>query len=156
MQVPRISAAFGVQPPLFLIKEFDNSVIFPSDGSGKFNPSAFISGATYEVQGNTGAQGNNHPPTTSLSPYAQVNNHPTASHSPYGTYPVPRCPQSSFLPTPHPPATHAARKRVVSKAILLAKLAARDPDKPCTSKTGRFSYTVITSIVVKLDHVMGV
>ena len=77
MQVPRISAAFGVQPPLFLIKEFDNSVIFPSDGSGKFNPSAFISGATYEVQGNTGAQGNNHPPTTSLSPYAQVNNHPT-------------------------------------------------------------------------------
>lgn len=141
IQVPRISAAFGVQPPLFLIKEFDNSVIFPSDGSGKFNPSAFISGATYEVQGNTGAQGHNNTSSTSLSPY--------------GVYQVPRCPQSSFPPMPHPPAPHAARRRVVNKAILLAKLAARDPDKPCTSKSARFSYTVITSIVVKLDHVMG-
>ena len=116
-------------------------MIFPSEGSGKFNPSTFVTGATYEVQGNTGGQ---------VTP----NHTSTTSASPYGTYQVPRCPQLSSPPVPHPPVPHARRKNI-SKTILLAKLAGRDPKKPCSSRTIRLSHTIITSIVVKLDHGMG-
>ena len=44
-------AAFGLKPPIHLVKEFDNTVVFPADGSGKFNPSALASGSMYEVEG---------------------------------------------------------------------------------------------------------
>ena len=149
LQVPRISAAFGVQPPVYLIKEFDQTVIFPSEGSGKFNPSAFVTGATYEVQGIT--HGSTHGTQGSANPSSMFS---SQAASPYGTYQVPRCPQPSCNPMPHPPAPHA-RRRIIQKTVLLAKVAARDANKPSSSRASRLSHTIITSIVVKLDHGMG-
>ena len=111
-------------------------MIFPSEGSGKFNPSAFVTGATYEVQGSTVAQGGDKP-SSMLS-----------------SYQVPRCPQSSSTPMPHPPALHA-RRRTIQKTVLLAKVSLRDTNRPSSSQAGRLSHTVITSLIVKLDQSMG-
>ena len=45
-QVPKIAAAFGLQLPLHLMKDIDNTVFFPC---GIFNPSVLSPGCTYEV-----------------------------------------------------------------------------------------------------------
>ena len=47
----QIAAAFDLQPPIYLVKEFDNCMMFPSEGSGKFNPASLSPGSTYKVQG---------------------------------------------------------------------------------------------------------
>ena len=74
-QVSRIAAAFNVTPPKYLIKEFDNSVIFPNEGSG------IVHKATYEVQGNAASQRNLELQVTNSSPL-----------TPYGIHQMPRCP----------------------------------------------------------------
>ena len=133
-----------MQPPIHLIKEFDNAVFFLNEGNGKFNPSAFIIGATYEVQGSTA-------PQRSVAPNPIS---PTFSQamSPYGTYPVPQYPQSN--PVPHVPSPRV-RQRIIKKTMLLAKLALRDVSKPSSSRANRLTHTVITSVVVSLDQSMG-
>ena len=50
-QVSRISAAFSLQPPIYLVRDYDNSVLFPAEGSGKFLASSLSTGALYEVHG---------------------------------------------------------------------------------------------------------
>ena len=97
-------------------------MIFPSEGNGKFNPSAFITGDTYEVQGTTGTSGSAN----------VVPSFTTQGVSPYGTYPVPR-PQTSLVPMSHPTIPHA-RKRTIQKTVLLAKVAACDTNRPSHSR----------------------
>ena len=126
------------------------TLTFPNEGSEKFNPAAFVTGATYKVQGSTTPQGNVVPqssvvPTNSSPIFLQ-------GVSRYGMYQVPRCPPSSN-PVPHPPAH--VRRKTIQKTVLLAKVAARDGNKPYSSRAGRLSHTIITSIIVKLDHSMG-
>lgn len=77
VQVSRITAAFNLRPPVYLIKEFDNNVIFPSENTGKFNPASLSAGSTYEVQG---CETNSTPPA-SAAVYS-------ASSSPFGAYPA--------------------------------------------------------------------
>ena len=45
---------------LLHLRSLYNSVTFPTEGSGKFNPAVFVHGATHEVQGNA-KQGNVEP-----------------------------------------------------------------------------------------------
>ena len=49
VQVSRIAAAFSIQPCIHLIKEFENSVVFRNESSGKSNPSGSGVGALYDV-----------------------------------------------------------------------------------------------------------
>ena len=83
--MPRIAEAFSIQPPIHLIKEFENIVVFPNESSGKFTPSALLSGALYEVHGST---------LTELTPSTTLRNPPT----PFGAYSYSKTPalQSQF------------------------------------------------------------
>ena len=48
----KIAAVFKLQPAsLYLVKEFENVVIFPHEQSGRFNRSQVDSSYTYEVRG---------------------------------------------------------------------------------------------------------
>ena len=139
-QVSRIAAAFSLQPPIYLVKEFDNTVVFPAEGSGRFSPSSLYSGSEYEVQGND----NN----ASMPTHAQYF---TGSPTPFGAYPLSRCSQPN--PVPHPPNTARFKKRSVKKTILVANLHARDPSKPSSSRAGQLMHTVITQVIVTLDGI---
>ena len=131
--VSRIVAAFNVQPPVYLVHEHDRTVVFPSENSGKFN--ALIAGSTYEVQGNSGQ-------TQGYSP----------SPLPFGAYPTIPPPYSPLSRVPSVP-VHATKlqRRVIRKTIQVASLASRDPEKPCSSKSGRMAHTVVTQVIVTLD-----
>ena len=140
LQVSRIAAAFSLQPPIYLIKEFDNSVLFPSEASGKFVPTSLSSGSLYEVQGAE--------PTPDNS---SVPNFLSRVQSPYGAYPYPPPTHPSHTPSnplPHPP---RSKQRVIKKTILLANLSARDPHKPSTSRANRLVHTIVTQIIISLD-----
>ncbi len=45
LQVPRITAAFNLHPPIYLIKEFDNKVIFPVRPPASLTHQHYIQGA---------------------------------------------------------------------------------------------------------------
>ena len=113
------------------------TVIFPNDSSGKFTPSQLSPGCTYEVQGNA---------------QAPVSSFASGSHSPFGSYPVPRCPPSN--PMPHPSALKFQR-RVVKKTILIANLSLRDINKPSSPKANRLAHTVVTQVIISLDSSAG-
>lgn len=107
----------------------------------KFNPTAFITGATYEVQG-------------SMEPQRSVSSNPTLpmfsqATSPYGTYPTSRCQDSSPMPQPLPLMSDE------SLTILLGKRAQHDVNKSSISCASRLTHTIITSVIVTLDHSMG-
>lgn len=51
-QVNRVAAAFGVMPPVYLVKESDNTAIFPNDTTGR---SIFSVGAVYDVYSSDGS-----------------------------------------------------------------------------------------------------
>ncbi len=144
IQVSRIAAAFNLQPPVYLIKEFDNNVIFPSENSGKFNPAALSTGSTYEVQGNDKSQ------IQSAPTY-------TTSSSPFGAYPA----VTPYLTNPNripsvPTCTSRTPRKLIKKNIQVASLSSRDPDKPTTSsRSNRFTHTVVTQVIVTLDPSHG-
>ena len=51
-QVRKIAAVFKLQPAsLYLVKEFENVVVFPHEQSGRFNRTQVDSSYTYEVHG---------------------------------------------------------------------------------------------------------
>lgn len=75
-------STFGLKPPIHLVKEFDNTVVFPAAGSEKFNPSALASGSTYEMKGSE---------QKSTSPHKLCLVH---FKSAFEAYLFPRCPQS--------------------------------------------------------------
>ena len=90
----------------------------------------------------------------SMAPQRSVSSNPTLpmfsqAVSPYGTYPTSRCQHSS--PMPQPPTPHVRRKSV-KKTILLAKLGQRDVNKPSTSRASHLTHTIITSVIVTLNH----
>ena len=96
-QVSRISAAFSLQPPIYLVRDYDNSVLFPVEGSGKFLASSLSTGALYEVHGvEPGAAAAVQESTPSR----------LQLQSPYGAYPyqfVSQSHQTSLATLPHPP-----------------------------------------------------
>ncbi len=120
-------------------------MIFPSESSGKFNPTSLHCGSEYEVQG-----------IESPSHSLVCSNHPT-SHSPFGSYPSGRYSHSNPNPNPipHPPASARFQRRVVKKCIVLANLSARDPQRPSSSKANRLTYTVVTQVIISLDNSQG-
>ena len=142
-QVPQIAAACNVQPPIYLIKEFDNSVIFPNEGSRKFKLATIVTGATYEVQGNVVSQGSLESQGT-----LQTNSSPMLSQAmtPYSTHQMPKRPLS--IPVQHSLMPHV-RRRIIQKTIIVAL---RDATKPSSSRANRLTHTIITSVIVKLDH----
>lgn len=123
-----------------MIKEFDNSVIFPNEGSGKFNPSFFSAGCTYEVEGNT-------KDTTNAPPIA------CPVRSPFGAYP--KVTESLQLKhnscVPHPPPS----RKSIKKTIPVINLSARDSNRPSSSKTNGLMYTVVTHVIVNLNSSAG-
>lgn len=140
-QVSRIAAAFSLQPPIYLVKDYDNSVIFPAEGSGKFLASSLSAGSLYEVHGTEPAQESN--PVTILSQQSQ---------SPYGAYPYqsgshPQ--QMPSAPLPHPPPRF--KQRAIKKTILIANLSSRDPNRPSSSRASRLVHTVVTQVIINLD-----
>ena len=141
IQVSRIVAAFSLQPPIYLIKEFENSVLFPSESSGKFNPSSLSSGSLYEVQGTEQVQDN-----SSLSLFS------ARPQSTYGTYPYPPPTQPPYQPSnppPHPPLR--SKRKTIKKTILIANLSPRDPNKPSSSRANRLVHTIVTQIIISLE-----
>lgn len=54
-QDSRVAAAFGVTQPLYLVKESDNTAIFPKDTTGGLFSSSFTVGARYDVYGSNGS-----------------------------------------------------------------------------------------------------
>lgn len=143
----KISAAFGLQPPIHLVKDFNNTVCFPCEGSGKFNHSLISPGCSYEVHG-----------TYSQSSQPAFSNHPpqhTGALSPFGAYSTPLTKFNQLgLPPPHPPQSRSQRK-VIKKTILLTNLSLRDTSRPCSSKSNKITYTVVTQLIISLDSAMG-
>ena len=124
----------------YLSREFDNTVIFPSDGSGKFNPTSLHCGLLYEVQGS-----NPNP-----LPHTHFSGHLT-SLSPYGSFSSGRCPQSN--PVPHPPLSSPyCQRRMIKKSNVVANFSTRDPQKPSSSKANRMMYNVVTQVIISLDN----
>lgn len=142
LQVSRIAAAFSLQPPVYLIKSFDNTVIFPSEASGKFNPTSLSPGSEYEVQG---SEHHAVTPTVSTFPGPQT---------PFGAYPFTQCPQPSLF-AHHQSNVPRFKHRSIKKTILLANLSPRDPSKASSSKSSRFTHTVVTQVIISLDLSMG-
>ena len=135
VQVSRIAAAFELQPPIYLIKEFDNNVIFPNEKLGKLNPAMLIGGATYEVQG---CAGSTMMQPTQASPFGAYHTPPTSLPSRMQSVPTSRVP-----------------RKLIKKNILVASLS-RDNDKPSTSKSANhLTPTVVTQIIVSLDPSQG-
>lgn len=145
----RIAAAFDLHPPIYLIKEFDNSVTFPSEGSGKFNPATLVPGSTYEVQGSG--------QDSTISPVPpQVTTYPP--HSPFGSYPMMnKC--SQVIPpskhVPHPPMASYKCLKKIKKTILLVNLSARDGTRASSSKTNGLTYNVVTQVIVSISASLG-
>ena len=136
----RIAAAFGVQAPIHLVKEFDNVVIFPHEGTGRFNPSSLSPGSTYDVQG----QVQSSPPTP--GEFSQQ------VASPFGSYPASRFMAVPSAPVPHPPSVPPKfNRRVIKKTILLASLSTRDMSRPSSSKINSLTYNVVTNLIVSID-----
>ena len=138
----RIAAAFDLQPPIYLIKEYDNCVSFPSEGSGKFNPASLMSGYTYKVCSSENT-------TQTMSPPTQAPG--TCPQTPFGSYPaIQGQTKHKFavpLQIPHPP---RSLKRVVKKSIVVANLSARDGSRASSSKTNGLTYTEVTQVLVSL------
>lgn len=148
----RIVAAFDLQPPIYLVKEFDNSVLFPGEGSGKFNPASLISGRTYEVQGS----GQDH--SGSTLPIPQHSTSPFGSYSQVSSYPPPQ--PKINIPPPHPPLTapkFPKRAVCIKKTIPVANLSLRDSTKASTSssKTNGMIYTIVTQVIVSINSSLG-
>ena len=129
--MPRIAAAFSIQPPIHLIKEYENSVVFPNEPSGKFNPSALCVGALYEVQGSEPK-----PSTT-----------PANALTPFGAYPYPQSQTLQFQQN----IPRKVNKKQIKKTILLANLSTRDVQKPSCSSASRLVHNVITQVIISLD-----
>jgi hypothetical protein len=115
-------------------------VIFPNEGSGKFNPSFLNAGCTYEVEGST-------KDTISASPVA------CPVQSPFGAYPkvTKNIPSKHNSCVPHLPAS----RKPVKKTIPVINLSARDSNKPSSSKTNGLMYTVVTHVIVNLNGNAG-
>ena len=93
-----MAAAFNVRPPVYLVKELDNTAIFPNEASGSFFCSAFTIGATYDVHGGGGSGGSG-----GFSP------------EPFGSY------TRYAAPNP-PPLTICPKRRLIKKSLVLASL----------------------------------
>ena len=139
--------AFGLQPLLHLVKDFQNTVIFPCDGSGKFNPSSLTPGCSYEVEETPVPQMSQTAASGALSPFgSQPASRDVGSLSPFGSYPTPT-PLTRFHQDNHPPPHRLfsqSQQKVGKKTILLANLSLRDSSKPCLSKANKISYSVVT------------
>ena len=141
-QVSRICAAFNLQPPVHLVREYDNSVLFPCEGSGKFLAAGLSDGALYAVHGVESASLGSTQPTTQ------------SQQSPYGVYPYQigthsQQPSAALpLPLSHPP---RSKQRVIKKTILIANLSSRDPNRPSSSRASRLLHTVVTQVIITLD-----
>ena len=134
-QVNRVTAAFGVIPPVYLVKESDNTAIFPNDATGRFFSCAFTVGAVYDVHGSD----HDGPGTSSGSGM------PSGPFGAYTRYAIPN-------PPPHPPPITCPKKHVIKKNIGLASLSAR---KQGPSSRNRIQYTAVTQMTVSLDPSRG-
>ena len=131
---------FQLQPSsIYLVNEFDNIAVFPSETSGRFNRSAIESSAIYIVHGDE------------ISSISQANS-PIASPSPvnpgaYGAYTGP----TAFLPPPNMQAAKR-RKSTFNKTIALVSLNSPNPNKPSTSKaSSHLDYKVVTQVIISLE-----
>ena len=123
-----MAAAFNVRPPVYLVKELDNTAIFPNEASGRFFCSAFTIGATYDVHGGGGSGGSG-----GFSP------------EPFGSY------TRYAAPNP-PPLTICPKRRLIKKSLVLASLSQREQG---ISTRNRIQYSVVTQITVTLDPSQG-
>ena len=134
VQVNRIIAAFGVRPPIYLVKESDNMAIFLHETTGRSFSTSLTVGTTYDVHGTE-------PDIASNSP---------STNSPFGSY-------TSFAtphPRPHPPPLYSSsnKKKLIKKSILLSNLSLREQG---SSSSSRMQYSVVTQITVSLDPTLG-
>ena len=121
---------------LFLVEEVENIAVFPDD-SGQFRPSQVTVGVTYEVHGDSTCTMDK----TVMEPSSSLH-----SSSPYGAYTAPVYP-----PSKHPqPFMHASKSKPLRRSISLVSLSEVDPTKPCSSKAGKFEYTIVTQLYVCL------
>ena len=133
LKVYRIAAAFGVQPPIYLVKEEDNTVIFPNESSGRFISSCITPAATYNVHG-TSTSNPTHATSFGAYPHAQFNRFPALQP-----------------PPPHPPA-FIGRKKIIKKAVTLASLSFREQG---SSTKNKIQYTTVTTVNISLDPTRG-
>ena len=132
-QVKKIASIFKIAPhTLYLVEEVDNAAVFPDD-LGKFKTSQLSDGVTYEVHGDE-----------MDSPSMEQHNTSQPS-SPYGAYTGPVC-STSKLPIMHT----TSKSKSLRRAISLVSLTGVDPTKPCSSKAGKFEYTIVTQLYVCL------
>ena len=132
-QVNRVAAAFGVMQPLYLVKESDNTAIFPNDTTGRFFSSSFTVGATYDVYGSNGSG------SSATSGIASA---------PFGAYTR----YAVSNPPPHPSPFACPKKRLIKKSMVLACLSAREEG---ASRSNRIQYSAVTQITVSLDPSRG-
>lgn len=131
-EVNRIAAAFGLQSPIFLVKDQDNTAIFPHELSGHFFSSCITPATTYSVNG------------TSTSDFT----HATS----FGSYPHANFSRSPVLhPPPHPPPTYIAKK-IIKKAITLASLSLWEQG---SSAKNKMQYATVTTVNIGLDPTQG-
>ena len=116
---------------LYFVEEAENVAIFP-DESGQFRPSQLSVGLTYEVHGDSTDKPIMEPSNTSQP------------STPYGAYISPAYPQSKQ------PLMHTSKSKMLRRSIPLVSLGGLDPTKPCSSKAGKFEYTVVTQLYVCL------
>ena len=131
-KVSRVAAAFNVSPPIFLIKDFDNTVIFSHEGTGRFNPSSVHGGRTYEVCGLSPAS-TTKPQGCSTGPYTPFGSYlaPNFRAPSVPPYAPPYVPPASYKPLGHPPPSSSRYKRaLLKKAILLESLSVRNKVRP--------------------------
>ena len=115
--------------PIFLVKDGDNSVIFPQE-SGRFVITNDYN-AIFEVNG-----------SSSSRPAPDDNKLPFGA---YSHYPVEK------FQMPHPP-PFTPKKRLIKKNILLSSFSLRGQG---TSSSSKIQHTVITNVTVTLDPACG-
>ena len=117
---------------LFLVEEAENVAVFP-DESGQFRPSQLTVGVTYEVHGD------------GVDKHTKGPSNPSQPSSPYGAYTSP-----VYTPSKQPFMPPTSKTKSLRRSISLVSLSGVDHTKSCSSKGGKFEYTIVTQLYVCL------